>query len=160
MLTLRPSARPSTSVWTRELQSSPSSASSVPTVSLSLGSLARVRVMRVLCAGTLFQQEYFTCDWWFNVDCHHHTTLLSDSFTPSPSDSPSVRVDTIYSAIKAANEKYESQHYRGSRPVRQILSSELRLARRRTNYRNQQKKNIASGRRRKPRYKQKQIFFL
>ena len=110
--------------------------------------------------GTLFNQQYFTCDWWFNVDCQHDKTLLSASSTQSSSDSSSVRIDTIYSAIKAANEKYESQHYRGSRPVRQILSSELRLARRRTNYRNQQKKNISSGRRRKPRYKQKQMFFL
>ena len=110
--------------------------------------------------GTVFNQEYFTCDWWFNVDCRHHTTLVSESFTSSPSDSPSVRVDTIYSAIKAANEKYESQHYRGSRPARQTLSSELRQARRRTNQRKHQNKNIASGRRHKPRYKQKQAFFL
>ena len=20
-------------------------------------------------AGTLYNQQYFTCDWWFNVDC-------------------------------------------------------------------------------------------
>ena len=110
--------------------------------------------------GTLFNQQYFICDWWFNVDCQHDKTLLSESFTQSPSDSPSVRLDTIYSAIKAANEKYESQHYRGSRPVRQTLSAELRLARRRRNYRKHQNKNIASGRRHKPRYKQKHIFFL
>ena len=22
-----------------------------------------------LCAGTVFNQKYFTCDWWYNVDC-------------------------------------------------------------------------------------------
>ena len=110
--------------------------------------------------GTLFNQQFFTCDWWFNVDCQHDTNLVSDSFRTSPADSPAVRVDTIYSAIKAANEKYESQHYRGSRPVRQTLSSELRQARRRRNHRNHQNANIASGRRHKQRYKQKHIFFL
>ena len=29
--------------------------------------------------GTLFEQQYFICDWWFNVDCslvHILTTLL------------------------------------------------------------------------------------
>ena len=27
--------------------------------------------------GTLFQQEYFTCDWWFNVDCSTARRLWS-----------------------------------------------------------------------------------
>ena len=50
MLTLRPSARPSTSVWTRELQSSPSSASSVPTVSLRPGQPGEAEsVKNVVC---------------------------------------------------------------------------------------------------------------
>ena len=22
-----------------------------------------------MCAGTVFNQRYFTCDWWYNVDC-------------------------------------------------------------------------------------------
>ena len=26
--------------------------------------------------GTLFNQQYFICDWWFNVDCSQVTTLL------------------------------------------------------------------------------------
>ena len=34
-------------------------------------------MLRVLCAGTLFQQEYFTCDWWFNVDCKMARKLWS-----------------------------------------------------------------------------------
>ena len=106
--------------------------------------------------GTLFNELYFTCDWWFNVDCHQDRTSVSDSITTSQSDSPAVRIDTIYSAIKAANEKYESQNYGGSRSVRHTLSSELR---RRTNHR-KQNKDIASERRHKPRYKQKHIFFL
>ena len=76
--------------------------------------------------GTLFNELYFTCDWWFNVDCHQDRTSVSDSITTSQSDSPAVRIDTIYSAIKAANEKYESQNYGGSRSVRHTLSSELR----------------------------------
>ena len=25
--------------------------------------------MSGLFAGTLYNQQYFTCDWWFNVDC-------------------------------------------------------------------------------------------
>lgn len=49
--------------------------------------------------GTLFHQELSTCDWWFNVDCE-----------------PSVRIDTIYSALSRANEKYEIQRSRNLEP--------------------------------------------
>ena len=27
--------------------------------------------------GTLFQQQYFVCDWWFNVDCSIAESLYS-----------------------------------------------------------------------------------
>ena len=31
---------------------------------------------KLLCPnGTIFNQQYFTCDWWFNVDC-----ALADTF--------------------------------------------------------------------------------
>ena len=50
--------------------------------------------------GTLFHEDLATCDWWFNVDCK-----LS-----------SVRIDTIYSALSQANEKYEIQRSRNSGP--------------------------------------------
>ncbi len=29
--------------------------------------------------GTLFNQEYFTCDWWFNVDCERARSLADTS---------------------------------------------------------------------------------
>ena len=32
-------------------------------------SLASLGGLQCCVLGTLFQQEYFTCDWWFNVDC-------------------------------------------------------------------------------------------
>ena len=25
--------------------------------------------VKLIFAGTLFNQQYFICDWWFNVDC-------------------------------------------------------------------------------------------
>ena len=32
----------------------------------------------LLCPnGTLFNQEYFICDWWFNVDCSQVESLYS-----------------------------------------------------------------------------------
>ena len=37
-----------------------------------------LRKVSFLCPnGTLFQQEYFTCDWWFNVDCTRARSLWS-----------------------------------------------------------------------------------
>ena len=37
-----------------------------------------LRKVSFLCPnGTLFQQEYFTCDWWFNVDCSRARSLWS-----------------------------------------------------------------------------------
>ena len=27
--------------------------------------------------GTLFNQQYFICDWWFNVDCSQAPTFYS-----------------------------------------------------------------------------------
>lgn len=74
--------------------------------------------------GTIFNQLYFICDWWFNVNCESSS---SPSFLTRPLSLPSarssvtkleedgdgetlIRLDTIYSAIKAANAKYESQH--------------------------------------------------
>merc|ERR1712062_749826 len=37
-----------------------------------------LRKVSFLCPnGTLFQQEYFTCDWWFNVDCGRARSLWS-----------------------------------------------------------------------------------
>ena len=29
--------------------------------------------------GTLFNQQYFICDWWFNVDCSQ-VTLVQNNF--------------------------------------------------------------------------------
>ena len=38
----------------------------------------RLDKVSFLCPnGTLFQQEYFTCDWWFNVDCTTARSLWS-----------------------------------------------------------------------------------
>ena len=27
--------------------------------------------------GTIFQQQYFVCDWWFNVDCERSESFYS-----------------------------------------------------------------------------------
>ena len=74
--------------------------------------------------GTIFNQVYFICDWWFNVNCESSSSpssLTRPPTLPSPRSAVSprqrqeegetlIRLDTIYSAIKAANAKYESQH--------------------------------------------------
>ena len=33
--------------------------------------------------GTIFNQQYFICDWWFNVDCSQVRQILSATFLPS-----------------------------------------------------------------------------
>ena len=77
--------------------------------------------------GTIFNQLYLICDWWFNVNCESSSSppsLTRPPGLPSPRSSVStvsrpeeggegetlIRLDTIYSAIRAANAKYESQH--------------------------------------------------
>ena len=32
---------------------------------------------KTTCPGTLYNQQYFTCDWWFNVDCSTVTSFYS-----------------------------------------------------------------------------------
>jgi len=73
--------------------------------------------------GTIFNQEYFICDWWFNVDCSLSESLYSlvDEVEEAAASQVKevtypveefeevaevVRPDTIYSAIEAANHKY------------------------------------------------------
>merc|ERR1712227_293149 len=52
----------------------------------------------LLCPnGTLFNQQYFICDWWFNVDCS-----LSESFYSLNAD--------IAAAAAAANEDREGRN--------------------------------------------------
>ena len=72
--------------------------------------------------GTIFNQLYLICDWWFNVNCESPSSppsLTRPPSLPSPRSSVTrpegegetlIRLDTIYSAIRAANAKYESQH--------------------------------------------------
>ena len=70
--------------------------------------------------GTVFNQAYFICDWWFNVDCQQAESLYSkikeieeqeDSLTTIFSDQEESQgaveePGSIYSAIAAANDKY------------------------------------------------------
>ena len=82
--------------------------------------------------GTIFNQNTQVCDWWFNVECDSVTSLKKDSFgsfrqtTLSPliskASSNSNKIETIYSAIKAANEKFESENPRKV-PFDKVLSS-------------------------------------
>ena len=47
--------------------------------------------------GTLFEQQYFICDWWFNVDCslvHILTTLLINQTWVSCHDYNRLRTST------------------------------------------------------------------
>ncbi|XP_028170490.1 uncharacterized protein LOC114360116 [Ostrinia furnacalis] len=52
----------------------------------------------LLCTnGTLFNQEKFTCDWWYNVDCSqaiHHYRLnadpLKNPYVPKPKQEENV----------------------------------------------------------------------
>ena len=75
--------------------------------------------------GTVFNQLYFICDWWFNVNCQdspaklptsQQTLKLSLDDNKEGAGSENVlRIDTIYSAIEAANDKYESQNIKSKK---------------------------------------------
>ena len=71
---------------------------------------------------------YYICDWWFNVNCQDNpaqlpnnnksqkTLKLSLDDTKQGSGSENIiHIDTIYSAIQAANDKYESQNVRSKK---------------------------------------------
>ena len=108
--------------------------------------------------GTVFHEKYSICDWWFNVDCNQQLDKLS----PSSSDS-SVRIDTIYSALHQANEKYETLRNRNLGPVTQSLTTELNTSRRKRNFDDEERESIVKGNRagrHKPRYKQNPSNFL
>ena len=52
----------------------------------------KLRPASFLCPnGTLFNQEYFICDWWFNVDC----TIAEEFYGLN---------DDVYSASQEANQ--------------------------------------------------------
>ena len=82
------------------------------------------RFYSFLCPnGTVFNQLYYICDWWFNVDCQDNplelpnnnksqkTLKVSINDTKEGAESENIiHIDTIYSAIQAANDKYESQN--------------------------------------------------
>ena len=76
--------------------------------------------------GTVFNQAYFICDWWFNVNCKQAESLYVknvkvkeeqdrlDSASPTPSHKnlesepliPVKKMESIFPAIEKANEKY------------------------------------------------------
>jgi hypothetical protein len=82
--------------------------------------------------GTVFNQEYFSCDWWFNVNCKQAESLYVKnkevkeeqdrlaSASPSPKNiksapqTPEKKVETIFPAIEKANEKYAAPGDDGS----------------------------------------------
>ena len=84
--------------------------------------------------GTVFNQAYFICDWWFNVNCKQAESLYVKneevkkeqdrlaSAPPSPSHknqkseplTPVKKVETIFPAIEKANEKYGNPGEDGS----------------------------------------------
>ena len=68
MATLRPTVRASTSAPMTALAASSNIPFSVPTV-CRCGGKGRGVYLLFLFTGTIFNQQYFICDWWFNVDC-------------------------------------------------------------------------------------------
>ena len=80
--------------------------------------------------GTIFNQLYFICDWWFNVDCQRTFSIPSPAMIePIPSAAASsvnfVKLETIYSAIRAANEKYESKNVRQGRSLNEVGNTKV-----------------------------------
>jgi len=71
--------------------------------------------------GTVFNQAYFICDWWFNVDCQQAESLYTKNQEVKEEEEDSQPIissnqeeslflveepGSIYSAIAAANDKY------------------------------------------------------
>ena len=80
-------------------------------------------IFSFLCPnGTLFNQAYFICDWWFNVDCQQAEQLYAKNMEVKKEQErlamasskyqvvEHVQEDTIYTAIAAANDKYGAPH--------------------------------------------------
>ena len=80
-------------------------------------------IFSFLCPnGTLFNQAYFICDWWFNVDCQQAEQLYAKNKEVKEEQErlamasskyqvvEHVQEDTIYTAIAAANDKYGAPH--------------------------------------------------
>ena len=76
-------------------------------------------IFSFLCPnGTLFNQAYFICDWFFNVDCHQAELLYAKNKEVKEEQErlamasskyqvvEHVQEDTIYTGIAAANDKY------------------------------------------------------
>merc|ERR1712130_415316 len=89
--------------------------------------------------GTIFNQLYFICDWWFNVDCQKTFPISAPAtdaslIEPVPSAAASsisfVKLDTIYSAIRAANEKYESKNSRQEKSFDEVLKNQPKMKKR------------------------------
>ena len=41
------------------------------------GAFGQIKYSFLCPNGTLFNQQYFICDWWFNVDCSQAPTFYS-----------------------------------------------------------------------------------
>ena len=80
-------------------------------------------IFSFLCPnGTLFNQAYFICDWWFNVDCQQAEQLYAKNKEVKEEQErlamasskyqvvERVHEETIYTAIAAANDKYGAPH--------------------------------------------------
>ena len=53
--------------------------------------------------GTLFQQQYFVCDWWFNVDCDK-----TEHFYPLNDELDTARQSSSHSTTQNINKVKES----------------------------------------------------
>ena len=68
---------------------------------------SELSVFSFLCPnGTLFNQQYFVCDWWFNVDCDNSAQFyslndeLDNARQASPLTSDVPKVETSYKVNK------------------------------------------------------------
>ena len=94
--------------------------------------------------GTIFNQNYFICDWWFNFDCAEAEALYSinDDIAAERAEIDAAASDdqAVYGAPPAEYAAGAPETYDAARDAR-------RLGNRRNNRRQQQRRGGRNGRR-------------
>ena len=90
-----------------------------------------------LCAGTVFNQKYFTCDWWYNVDCGASQDFYDLNnqlgITPGPNKNqqfqkPATPAPEFGPLPTYGNRKNRKQRNKGkTKPVRVQINKEAEL---------------------------------